>query len=560
MEQEGIFYYFRHERGKHTLVLADQKGAYRDCGEEEVDYPRDHGPRPVTDHISSWEHGYAFTPGKWSQTDDNFQDHPARSERTPSSLLMTEEQTTVKLPNIDKYEVYDYPGAYPEQGRGKAYTKIRMEEEEVDHDLVQAGSTCRTFTPGGKFKVRNHRSDSEKGKTFVITWINHRVVQPYTYESGGSPGQEYGNTFSCIPDSVTFRPRRVTPKPSIRGSQTAVVTGPDGQEIWPDKFGRVRVQFPWDREGKRDDTTSCWIRCVQSSAGKGWGSMFIPRIGQEVVVSYLEGDPDRPLITGVVYNADQMPPYTLPDEKTKSYIKSCSSKDADGYNELRFEDKKDGEQIFIHAQKDMDTRVKAVSKERIGGDRHKIIGSEKDKTGDEKELVFRDRHLKSHRNREEHVGGDMKLTVGGVDGPGNQDIVIKGDKKELLEKDSHVHVKGSRNEKVDAGQSLTVGGSQQEKVGMKHALDAGMEIHLKAGMNVVIEAGLQLTLKGPGGFISIDPVGVAIQGNLVMINSGGAAGAGSGASPTEPQDAAEAAPVKPAEADNSESGQVSSPF
>ena len=559
MEQEGIFYYFRHEDGKHTLVLADQKGAYQDCDENEVEYPRDYGARPITDHLTSWEHGYEFTPGKWSQTDStNFKDHPARAERTPSNLLMTEEQTTVSLSNISKYEVYDYPGGYPEKGWGSAYTKIRMEEEEVDHDVVQAGSTCRTFTPGGKFKVKSHRSGSEQGQAFVITRISHTASE--LYETGESSGSEYGNTFSCIPDSVTFRPRRVTPKPTIHGSQTAVVTGPDGEEIWPDEYGRVMVQFPWDREGKRDENSSCWIRCAQASAGKGWGSMFLPRIGQEVVVSYLEGDPDRPLITGVVYNADQMPPYALPDEKTKSYIKTCSTKGADGYNELRFEDKKDSEQIFIHAQKDMDTRVKNVSKERIGSDRHKIIGSEKDKAGDEKELVYRDRHLKSHRHREEHVGGDMKLLVGGVDGPGNQDIVIKGDKKELLEKNSHLHVKLDRNEKVDMNQSLTVGMNQQEKVGMSHALEAGMDIHLKAGMNVVVEAGLSLTLKGPGGFINISPVGVAIQGNLVTINSGGAAGVGAGSSPTEPEDAAEAAPVKPDEADDSKSGQVSTPF
>ena len=562
MEQEGIFYYFRHEDGKHTLVLADQKGAYQDCDENEVDYPRDYGTRPITDHITSWEHGYEFTPGKWSQTDSaNFKDHPARAERTPSNLLMTEEQTTVDLPNIGKYEVYDYPGGYPEKEWGSAYTKIRMEEEEVDHDVVRAGSTCRTFTPGGKFKVKSHRSDSEKDKTFVITWIKHTVSQPYTYESGGSTGTEYTNAFSCIPDSVTFRPRRVTPKPSIRGSQTAVVTGPDGEEIWPDEYGRVMVQFPWDREGKRDETTSCWIRCAQTSAGKGWGSMFLPRVGQEVVVSYLEGDPDRPLITGVVYNADQMPPYTLPDEKTKSYIKTCSSKDAEGYNELRFEDKKDSEQIFIHAQKDIDTRVKAVSKDRIGGDRHKIIGSEEDKAGDEKELVYRDRHLKSHRHREEHVGGDMKLTVGGVDGPGNQDIVIKGDKKESVGGDSHVHVTGSRNEKVDTNQSLTVGMNQQEKVGLSHALQAGAGIHLKGGTDVMIEAGAGLTLKCGESSISITPAAIFIQGGpIVNINSGAGPGYGAGSSPTEPQDAAEAAPDKPDEADDSTSGQVSTPF
>jgi len=437
-----------------------------------------------------------------------------------------------------------------------------MQEDEVPHDVVNSASTCRTFTVGGKLKVKKHDCKAEEGKTFVITSIQHSATEPAEYGGGEGVAEDYSNTFSCIPDSVTFRPERTTPKPVVQGSQTAVVTGPDGEEIWPDEYGRVKVQFPWDREGKRDENTSCWIRTMQTSAGKGWGSMFIPRIGQEVIVSYLEGDPDRPLITGLVYNADQMPAYTLPDEKTKSYVKTNTSDGGDGYNELRFEDKKDKEQIFIHAQKDIDTRVLNNSTERIFGHRQQVIGYEKDgaKGGDQREMVYNDKHLKVHKDSVEHVGGDMKLLVGGIEGDGNQDIVVKKDKKELIENDNHVHVKNDRNEKVDNNQSLTVGNNQQEKVGMKHALEAGQEIHLKAGMKVVIEAGLQMTIKGPGGFVDIGPAGVTIQGTLVNINSGGAAGVGSGSSPTNPKDAAEAAPTDPAIADNSKTGQKSTPF
>ena len=215
----------------------------------------------------------------------------------------------------------------------------------------------------------DHLSKSEKGKTYVITSIEHSATEPGAYETGESSGEDYFNTFTCIPDGVTFRPARITPKPAIQGSQTAVVVGPAGEEIYPDKYGRVKVQFYWDREGKRDEKSSCWIRCAQSIAGKGWGAMFIPRIGQEVVVSFLEGDPDRPLITGVVYNADQMPPYTLPDEKTKSSIKTNSSKGGGGSNEIRFDDDKGSEQIFIHAQKNQDTVVENDETVKIGGNR-----------------------------------------------------------------------------------------------------------------------------------------------------------------------------------------------
>lgn len=561
MEEEGIFYFFKHEEGKHTLVMADQKEAYSDCPENEVDYPRDYGTQAVTDHITSWEHRYEFRSGKWSQTDYNFEDHPSRSESTPSKLMMTSEQSTVKLSNIEKYELYDYPGEYEDKDQGAAYTKIHMEEEEVEHDVVYAASNCRTFTPGGKFKIKNHRSASEQGKTFAVTSIHHWATETAAYETGSPVDDDYRNTFECIPDSVTFRPQRITPKPTVPGSQTAVVVGPKGEEIWPDKYGRVKVQFFWDREGERDETTSCWIRCTQTSAGKGWGSMFIPRVGQEVVVSFLEGDPDRPLITGVVYNADQMPAYTLPEEKTKSYIKTNSSPDGKGYNELRFEDKKDKEQIFVHAQRDFDKRVLNDSKERIYGNRHQIIGWEKDgeKGGDQRETVYQDKHLTVHRNQVEQIGGDMQLLIGGIEGDGNQEIVVKGDKKELVGNNNHLHIKADRNEKVDGNQSLTVGGDQQEKVGIKHALEAGHEIHIKAGMKVTIEAGLQLTLKGPGGFVDIGPAGVTIQGTVVNINSGGAAGSGSGSSPTTPEDPQEAAPSEPALADNSKTGQKSAP-
>ncbi len=559
MEQEGIFYYFRHEHGKHTLVLADGASGYDDCAENEVEYQQSYGTMASADGVTSWEHEYEYTSGKWAQTDHNFIDHPARGEKTPAKLMMTNENSTVELDNIEKYEIYDYPGEYENNGEGRGYTTLRMEETEVRHHVIHGSSTCKTFGPGGKFSISRHDVTAEEGQGYVITAIQHSATESATYAGGEGIGEDYSNTFSCIPDSVTFRPARVTRKPIVQGSQTAVVTGPAGEEIWPDEYGRVKVQFHWDREGERDETTSCWVRCMQASAGKGWGSMFIPRVGQEVVVSYLEGDPDRPLVTGLVYNADQMPAYPLPDEKTKSYIKTNSTKGGDGYNELRFEDKKDKEQIFIHAQRNMDTRVNANSMESIGGSRHLTVGGEKDgqKSGDQREMVYRDKDLKIHRNQTEHIGGDMKLTIGGIDGPGNQEIVIESDKKELIAGNSDLSVGGNRSEEVGGDQSLMVGGSQQEKIGTKHAVEAGQEIHLKAGMKVVIEAGVQMTLKGPGGFIDIGPAGVTIQGTLVNINSGGAAGTGSGSSPASPASASMAEPTDPAGADDSKTGQKS---
>jgi type VI secretion system secreted protein VgrG len=377
----------------------------------------------------------------------------------------------------------------------------------------------------------------------------------------------YTNTFTCVPASVPYRPARITPKPVVSGIQTAVVVGPKGEEIHTDKYGRVKVHFHWDREGrkKKDDTISIWIRTAHNIAGNKWGFMAIPRIGQEVVVEFIEGDPDRPIITGCVYNADQMPHYDLPAEKTKTYIKTNSSKGGKGHNEIMFEDKADDERLYLHAQKNMDVRVLNDSKERIYGNRHQIIGWEKDgkKGGDQREMVWQDKHLKIKRNQIEHIEGNMELLIGKgeADDGGNLDIYIEKQKTETIGGGFDLNVQGDLKEKVGGAHGLTVGGNLHQKVGGDFAVESGPanEIHLKAGMKVIIEAGMQVSLKGPGGFINIGPSGVDIQGILVNINSGGSAGSGSGCSPASPKDAKEAAPTEPDQAHNSKSGMKSAP-
>jgi type VI secretion system Vgr family protein len=406
----------------------------------------------------------------------------------------------------------------------------------------------------------------------MLTSVQHSATQPSEFVSGeGGTASEasYNNSFTCIAADIIFRAPRITPKAIVQGPQTAVVVGPKGEEIFTDKFGRVKVQFHWDREGKKDENSSCWMRVAQIWAGKRWGASFWPRIGQEVIVDFLEGDPDQPIIVGSVYNAEQMPPYLGegPDSKHKNDnkvagIKSNSTKGGVGFNEWRFDDTKDKEQIFIHAERNMDVRVKNENMERIISHRHLIVGNEKDgkKSGDQREMVYQDKHMKVHRHQIEHIGGNMELLIGkGDEGSGSLDINIAGKKTETIGGDNDYHLKGERKEKIDGSTSLTVGGSQQEKVGTKHALEAGQEIHLKAGMKVIIEAGVQLTIKGPGGFVDIGPSGVTIQGTMVLINSGGAAGSGSGSSPATPKDAKEAKPTEPTVADDAKTGQKSAP-
>jgi type VI secretion system secreted protein VgrG len=305
------------------------------------------------------------------------------------------------------------------------------------------------------------------------------------------------------------------------------------------------------------------MRVGQIMAGKHWGAMFIPRVGQEVIVTFVDGDPDRPLVTGVVYNSDQMPPYDPKEEPTKSYIKTNSSTGGEGYNELRFEDKKGKEQVFIHSERNMDVRVKASSMESVGGDRHLIIGGEKDgkKSGDQFEMVYHNKNLKIHRNQFEQIGGNMFLKVGGIDdGTGHHVTFISGSKGECIDNDSHVYVKKDRKEKVDGDQSLTVGGSQQEMVGMKHALNAGQEIHLKGGQTVVIEAGMYLTLKVGGSFITIDEFMISIDAPMVLINSGGIPCPGSGSAPAPPAESEFPEPQEPTPADSHKTGQKSTPY
>ena len=344
MEHEGIFYFFKHENGKHVLVVADHVGAYKEIPESPVDYL---DAVTGSNVLSAWEHQFEFRTGKWAHTDYNF--------KTPSTNLLTNTETKLDIPGADQFEVFDYPGEYPVKGDGQADVKIRMEEEEAGFDVVTGSGGYPTFNPGWKFTLASHEIEAEVGKSYVVTSMQHSASD--TSEDNSSETAEYHNHFTCTPADVVNRPQRTTPKPTVQGPQTAVVVGPAGEEIYTDEFGRVKVQFFWDREGKKNENSSCWMRIVQDWAGKSWGMISIPRIGQEVMVEFLEGDPDQPIITGRVYNAEQMPPFTLPEKKMVSGWKSNTYPGGGGYNEMSFDDSKGKELINVHAQYDMVTVV-----------------------------------------------------------------------------------------------------------------------------------------------------------------------------------------------------------
>ncbi|RIK76835.1 MAG: type VI secretion system tip protein VgrG [Planctomycetota bacterium] len=543
MQQEGIFYFFKHENGKHTLMMADSKSAYKDAVDNKAIYIAERAGEERHDNIKSWDHNFEFRSGKVMFTDYNFK-KPNNTRNPTYEILKGNTNSIVQLDGMDKLEIYDYPGEYTEPADAATIAKVRMEEEEAGHDIVTGTSICRSFNPGSTFTVEKHKVKSEVGKKYVITSVTHSARVTSYITGAGEAEDNYSNSFTCIPANVQIRPERKTPKPQVSGVQTAVVTGPPGEEIWPDEYGRVKVQFHWDREGKMDDKSSCWIRSAMPGAGRGFGIMSIPRIGQEVIVTFIDGNPDRPIITGSVYNPGQMPARKLPDCKTMSYIRSNSSPGGQGHNEIQFEDAKGKEQIYLHGEKDVNIRCK--------NNYNLIVGYEKS-DGSFRELVMNKKEAVVKGDQNEKIEGNAKMLV-----LGDSDTVVKGKKKETTG-ENHLHVKGDRKTKMDGNDGLTVGSNYDVKAGMNYALEAGMNVHIKAGMCMVLEAGLQLTLKVGGNFVDISPVGVAINGTMVLINSGGAAGSGSGSSPAAPSDAAEAAPVEPNMDNFSESGQKSCP-
>jgi type VI secretion system secreted protein VgrG len=481
MEEEGIFYFFEHENGKHTLVLADSRDACPPCPNQgSARYENVQGTLEVEDDVvTAITMHQELRTAKFTSKDYNFE--------KPAINLETQSPTTV-TPSSGM-EIYEYPGRYMKKDLGSKWTDIRMQEIESDHLVANGESHCRAFLPGYRFDLSRHPLQAFN-TTFLLVEVNSRASVGTAYldndaNRDADPGG-YDNSFTVIPYTIPYRPPRTTARGVVMGPHSALVVGPGGEEIYTDQYGRVKVQFYWDRVGKNDENSSCWCRVSQAWAGNKFGAMWIPRIGEEVVVDYLEGDPDQPFIAGRFYNALNMPPYQLPDRSTVSTFKSRSSKGGgdDEFNEIRFEDKKGSEQLFMQAQKDMDLNVKNDSRETVGHDSH------------------------------QDVGHDMVVNIGN---------------------ERHETVATNRNDSIGQALSVTVGTSMDQTIGTSSAISAGTTMYLKAGVTLVIEAGAQLTLKGPGGFVDIGPAGVTIQGTMVLINSGGAGASGSGPSTTKPK-------------------------
>ncbi len=505
MEEEGIFFYYTHEDGKHTMVIADNKSAYYDLEEKEVEC---HEVEVPSGAITDFSHRYEFLSGKWTQRDYDFE--------KPTTDLETPEKTILKTPELSKYEIYDYPGRYTDKGDGKGLSKLRMEEEEAAYAVTDGNGTCRTFSPGGKFAISRHDIPAEVGKKYAVTSTSHAAADHTgIYPDAGPPS--YSNSFTCIPDDVSYRHPQRTPRPIVRGLQTANVVGAPGEEIECDKYGRIKVQFHWDRIGENDEKSSCWIRVAQLMAGPKWGAIFTPRVGMEVVVDFLEGDPDKPICTGTVYNADNMPPYELPANKTQSGFKSLSSKEgsaASNFNELRFEDKKGEEEIYFHAEKDMNRVVENNDTLKVGFD--------KKDDGDQTVEIFNNQTVKVGCS--ESSDGSQTLEVW----KDRTATVSTGDDTLTVEK-------GDRTTSVDTGDNtLTVKkGDRTTKVSLgKDELEAMKSIELICGsssikleptkitiksVQIAIEADATLEAKSPMTTVKGDAT-LTLKGGMVMVN------------------------------------------
>lgn len=483
LEEDGIAYYFEQKGEKHVMHIVDAANAYQETAETDLTYSK--GNQPNT-QLTRWEHLYEFRKGKWSLNDYDFVNPPKSQLQTTAS--------TSNFAKAKNYEHYEYT-PYNDFAGIKDLSKKRIEAEETPMNIIEASSDCSSFYAGGKFKLSKHAIAEEKGD-YIITAIRHRVYDN-SYLAGNESQSEYSNDFACIPDNVHFRPPMVHIKPVMQGPQSALVVGAKGEEIYVDKDGRIKVQFHWDREGKKDEKSTCYIRVMQPWAGAGWGTSFIPRIGMEVVVNFFDGDPDRPVITGSVYNGDNKPPFS---SKTQSGIKTRSSKGGtvNNANELRFDDVKGSEQVFIHAEKNMDTEVENDETLTIDNDRTKTVKH------DENSFIKNDRNKTVDKNQTEKIGKDKTITVGD-----NHNETIGKNMTIRVDMDLKESVKGQYLESVTKGYSLkakTILMEAEDKITLK---TGSAQIVMSKNGDITI-SGKNINVKGSGN--------VVIKGSKTSVN------------------------------------------
>lgn len=534
MEQEGICYYFVHKDGEHTMILADAPSAHDPCPEAESVkyYPWDRGHDFAG--IRSWVRESRVTPGAFAHNDFDF--------KSPGKKLLSDASDPKPHDHSD-YEIYDYPGEYVERGVGDNYSTVRIQELQSRHHVLRGEADIAGLLAGHQFKLEEAYRDDDNGK-YLLTRVQHEI-HSNPFGSQGALGQRfYQCRLTAIPAAVEFRPLRETPKPLITGPQTAIVTGPAGDEIYTDQYARVKVHFHWDRHDESDEKSSCWTRVSQYWAGKQWGAIHIPRIGQEVVVEFLDGDPDRPIITGRVYNGYNPPPYDLPANKTQSGVKSRSSLGGStaNFNEIRMEDKKGSEQLYIHAEKNQDNIVENNETTFVGNDRTEDVGHDETISigNDRTETVGKNETITIGVNRTEAVGSNEVISIGAnrTETVGSNETITIGsnishtvgasETKVVALMRTHtvgvnemITVGAAQEITVGGVQAVTVGASQSNSVGTSQTNNIGSDQETNVGANQTTSVGKDQSVSiGKNRSVTVGDDDSLVVGKKISISAG----------------------------------------
>ncbi len=456
MEQEGIYYFYQHEADRHFVVLADSPGAHKPFpGYESITYRARLSTHSGDEHVREWLSEQRHYSGTYAHTDYDF--------TRPKTPLEARSQIPGDSARPNS-EIFDFPGEYTQLNGGQDWARVRMEEMRMENYNAHGNADARGLVPGCVFTLAEPPIPDEAGSYLVLS--TSISVQVDVYETNDQGADEpFACSFTAVKAAEPFRSVRITPKPTIQSVQTAVVTGPAGEEIHTDQYGRIKVQFHWDRAGKKNENSSCWMRVATAWAGNQWGMVSLPRIGQEVVVAFLEGDPDQPLVIGSVYNALQMPPYTLPANQTQSGIKTRSSKggNPEAFNEICFEDKKGEELLYIRAEKDLTTAVENCESHWVGNDRLKTVDH------DETTEIRHDRTETVLNNESITIMGDRTEKV-----MKNEDSTIVGNRTEKVLSNEDITIVGTRTEKVAQSEDIMIGMSRTEKVGLSESVTIGV--------------------------------------------------------------------------------------
>ncbi|NQE79924.1 type VI secretion system Vgr family protein [Pantoea ananatis] len=526
MELEGMYYFFRHEADKHTLVLCDAPDQHQAFpGYETIAYHVTPSGGSVTEEgVSQWALSESVTPGMYSTDDYDF--------RKPNAWMLQARQNPVS-PTPGSVDVYDWPGRFVEHGHGEYYARIRQEVWQVEHHMVSGSGTATGIAPGYTFALLNAPHFSDNGKYLVTS--AHYDFEENSYASGDVGATRHNIDFTVLPAAVTYRAKPETPWPKTHGPQTAKVVGPKGESIWTDKYGRVKVKFHWDRLAKGDDTSSCWVRVSSAWAGQGFGGVQIPRVGDEVVVDFINGDPDRPIITGRVYNEASMPPWDLPGDATRMGFMT-RSKDGHQANAsyLFFEDKPGGELLNMHAEKDMNISVENDKTVAIDGARTTTIGKEQNDevTGDatfhykQKRTTTVDQlesnifnngestEIKNGRKLNLKSGGDESDITGGqkLNLNGTREVTISnGDILNIQAEGRKQYINGNVEEKINGNVGVNINGNWTQTV-------EGGTAFISSPNLIRIQSATKVEIDSPQGLYTNKGLNVSFNGASMSFN------------------------------------------